>query len=588
MNNKRNLIIGIVLVLVIVAGGLWWWGLRAQAASGPESLEATGVIEARQASLSPEVGGLVVKVLVEAGERVTAGQPLVRLDDTLLATQRGQAQAALQVAQAQLALLEAGARDEQIAAAEAQLAGAEANLRATQASLDALEAGATAEQIAAAEAQLAGAEANARMAQASLDALTAGTPPEVMAATQTSLDLAWSRYENLSVIFTTDQLEGVRSAVTTAEDNLAAALAHRDDHLSADTRNPDFVLAVFSEAVADAETAVAITQQVYDAAQDDSRPYVTQIELAHQSWEAAQASLSLTQARHDSLATDARTTSDALEAAQDILEDVQELETAAKNAYEALTSGSAALQLEAVWNEVLRLQAQLAAYALVSPSAGVAVPSVETLLAQIDAAAAQSDVAVANLAALIHGARAEEIAAAQAQVDAAAAQRDAVAANLEALLNGARPEEITAPKAQVDAAQAQLDALDQQLVKFTLTAPWDGILLTRSIEPGETALPGAILLKIGRLDLLELTVYLPEDRFGLVTPGQTAEARVDAYPGTVFPGTVLRVADEAEFTPTNIQTKDDRVRLVYAVVISLDNPDLLLKPGMIADVEFGN
>ena len=83
------------------------------------------------------------------------------------------------------------------------------------------------------------------------------------------------------------------------------------------------------------------------------------------------------------------------------------------------------------------------------------------------------------------------------------------------------------------------------------------------------------------------TVYLPEDRFGLVSPGQTASVRVDTYPDRLFEGTVSQVADQAEFTPSNIQTKDDRVRLVYAVTISLDNADLALKPGMIADVLFG-
>ena len=102
------------------------------------------------------------------------------------------------------------------------------------------------------------------------------------------------------------------------------------------------------------------------------------------------------------------------------------------------------------------------------------------------------------------------------------------------------------------------------------------------------ALPGATLIEIGRLDKLELTVYLPEEKFGLAAPGQTVRVSVDAYPGRVFEGTLLRMANEAEFTPTNVQTKEDRTRLVYAVVISLDNPELALKPGMIADVEFGS
>jgi multidrug resistance efflux pump len=173
-----------------------------------------------------------------------------------------------------------------------------------------------------------------------------------------------------------------------------------------------------------------------------------------------------------------------------------------------------------------------------------------------------------------------------AQVDAATALRDLAAANLADLKNGARPEELQAAQAQVDAAQAQLDMLEIELMKFTLASPWDGVVLARSVEPGEMALPGGTLLEIGRLEQLELTAYLPEERFGQVVPGQEVQVRVDAYPERVFTGVVLRLAEEAEFTPTNVQTKEDRTRLVYAVVIQLDNPDLALKPGMIADVEF--
>jgi multidrug resistance efflux pump len=173
-----------------------------------------------------------------------------------------------------------------------------------------------------------------------------------------------------------------------------------------------------------------------------------------------------------------------------------------------------------------------------------------------------------------------------AQVDAATALRDLAAANLADLKNGARPEELQAARAQLDAAQAQLDMLEIELKKFTLASPWDGVVLTRSVEPGEIALPGGTLLEIGRLEQLELTAYLPEERFGQVVPGQEVQVRVDAYLERVFNGVVLRLAEEAEFTPTNVQTKEDRTRLVYAVVIQLDNPDLALKPGMIADVEF--
>jgi HlyD family secretion protein len=138
----------------------------------------------------------------------------------------------------------------------------------------------------------------------------------------------------------------------------------------------------------------------------------------------------------------------------------------------------------------------------------------------------------------------------------------------------------------VNQAEASLDLLDTQIKKLIVYAPTDGVVLTRSAEVGEVALPGTTLIEIGRLDELELTVYLPEEKFGLVVPNQRVQVHVDAYPDRIFEGKVVRMANEAEFTPTNVQTKEDRTRLVYAVVIKLDNPGLELKPGMIADVEF--
>jgi multidrug resistance efflux pump len=138
----------------------------------------------------------------------------------------------------------------------------------------------------------------------------------------------------------------------------------------------------------------------------------------------------------------------------------------------------------------------------------------------------------------------------------------------------------------VNTAEANLALLDTQIKKLTVYAPSDGVVLTRSAEVGGMALPGATLIEIGKLDQLELTVYLPEEEFGVIIPNQAVKVSVDAYPDRMFEGIVVRMANQAEFTPTNVQTKEDRTRLVYAVVIQLENPDFALKPGMVADVEF--
>jgi HlyD family secretion protein len=165
------------------------------------------------------------------------------------------------------------------------------------------------------------------------------------------------------------------------------------------------------------------------------------------------------------------------------------------------------------------------------------------------------------------GARAEQIAAAQAQARAAEAQAQAA-------------------QAQVESAQAALGVLDTQLGKLTLTAPADGVVLARAIEPGEFAAPGATLLVLGDLDRLTLTVYIPEDRYGTITLGQSAQVADDSFPGETFVATVAHIADRAEFTPRNVQTTEGRKTTVFAIRLSIDNAAGRLKPGMPADVTF--
>jgi len=460
MNNK-GLIIGLVLLAVVAGGGGWWWQSRAETASGDTLLEATGVIEARQVSLAPEMGGQVVEVLAEEGQRVTAGQPVVRLDDSQLIAQRAQAEAGLRLAQARLDELKAGARPQEIEAAQAAVEAAKAQLAK----------------------------------------LKRGAGPEEIAVAEAAVEVA-------------------RAGVQTAEGVVASARANLARTQAGAT----------AEEIAIAQRRVGQAKNALWGAQSQRDSICGQVGRGAQ-----------------------QSDCDGAEASVQVAE--EEVRIAELQMQQ--------IQLGARQEDIAAAQSQL-----------------QQALGQLATAQAQVQQAEASLAQVKKGPTPEDIAAAEAELRR-------VQANFDLIKAGIRSETIGAAQAQVDAAQAQLDALDVQLAKFTMTAPWDGVVLTRSAEPGQTVMPGATLLEIGRLDLLKLTVYLAEDRFGLITPGQEANVRVDAYPDRVFAGTVLRVADEAEFTPTNIQTKDDRVRLVYAVVISLDNPDLALKPGMIADVEFG-
>lgn len=117
--------------------------------------------------------------------------------------------------------------------------------------------------------------------------------------------------------------------------------------------------------------------------------------------------------------------------------------------------------------------------------------------------------------------------------------------------------------------------------------PLAGVVLYRHVEPGEIAGAGAPLVTIIDPDNLELTVYVPEDRYGRIQLGQVLPVTVDSYPGETFQGTVRHIADQAEFTPRNVQTTDNRKTTVFAVRLALGSTGGKLKPGMPADVYFG-
>jgi multidrug efflux pump subunit AcrA (membrane-fusion protein) len=150
---------------------------------------------------------------------------------------------------------------------------------------------------------------------------------------------------------------------------------------------------------------------------------------------------------------------------------------------------------------------------------------------------------------------------------------------------------LTLAKASLAAARAQArvdaETLDLQLDKLLVTAPLSGVVLARSIEPGEVLIAGAQALSIGQLDRLTVTVFLPEDRYGQVDLGDHVQLAVDAFPDQAFDAVVTRIADQAEFTPRNVQTQEGRRTTVFGIELTVSDPGGLLKPGMPADVTFG-
>jgi HlyD family secretion protein len=176
-----------------------------------------------------------------------------------------------------------------------------------------------------------------------------------------------------------------------------------------------------------------------------------------------------------------------------------------------------------------------------------------------------------------------QVAQALAAYQQARAAVEVAKANLDMARAGATQEQVDVAGTGVEQARAALDALKVQRQKYTLYAPNGGMVVERIGNEGENALPGTTLLTLGNLDTVDLTIYVPEPDVGKVSLEQLVEVSVDSFPGETFLGHVVWISDKAEFTPKNVQTKEERVNTVFAVKVRIPNPDHKLKPGLPAD-----
>ncbi len=175
----------------------------------------------------------------------------------------------------------------------------------------------------------------------------------------------------------------------------------------------------------------------------------------------------------------------------------------------------------------------------------------------------------------------------QAQVtsDVAAARLDQARAQLTMVEAGPRQEKIAAQRALVSAAQAQLHAAEAAAAHLRLYAPGDGIITIRYHEPGETVGAGVPVVALLNPSDRWVRIYVPENRIGQVSLGERATITSDSWPDSTFTGEVEFISPQAEFTPRNVQTTEERVRLVYGVKVRITgDPGLRLKPGTPADV----
>jgi HlyD family secretion protein len=453
MKLQRIIPIVIIALIAIAAAGTAFYFLRnpsawestltelelAEPAAG--GLAASGFIEAEEIDMAPRIGGRVAELLVEKGDEVDAGTLLIRLDGTLLEARIASARAGVDMAQAKLAQVKAGARSEQIRQAEASLTQAEA--------------------------------ARDGAYQAWQDARAIRDNPQELDAR-----IAAARFEVRSA-------EGELTAATAMKD--AATIAYED----------------YGDAKEKFDKVKEKLEERYEDVPKAQRP-----DLPND----IPAQLSFHMIPYEYW-----------------------------RAWVGVNSAKAKLeQAKTSLNDLLAMR-----------------DNPQDLEARVDTARAEYE-------------------AARAAVDQAEAELDAVR-------SGATPEEIAVVQAQLEQAEASVNKLLSEQDKLTIAAPVGGLVLEVTVHEGELAAPGATLLTLGHLDKVTLTVYVPEDQLGQVNVGQKAEVEVDSFPDQVFEGRVVAIASQAEFTPRNVQTKEERVNMVFAVDIVIPNPDHKLKPGVPAD-----
>ena len=469
----------ILLVLVIVIGG--YYAVRSWPRSDNDALAASGTIEATIVNISPEMAGKVKEVLVVEGQSVQAGDPLLRLDDSLLAAQRA-------VAVSQLESANVG-----VQAAQNALGTAQSQYQIT------LES-----------------------------ALTQGK--------ETRLQDWFSdpdQFEQPGWYYTREeQVQAMQAHVDAAREAMEGAEANLAQ-ISESLEEANFLEA--EQRLLNARLGYLIAQTVNNRAQN-SATRDTPKGLFNRTHCGTNRGYFVENARLTNLLYPCTGDEHLGDAGRTLYYTARdELEIAQKEYNDLLTS-------EAV-DTVLQARAEVSV-------------AQEHYYAALD-----------YLRSLQTGDQSTAVLVAQGGVDQAQAGVE------------------QAQKA-AQQAQASLDLLDAQMEKLTVYAQMDGVVLTRNVEPGEFVQPGAVALAIGDLENITITVYVPEDRYGQVSLGQPAQVAVDSFPGETFNAEIIHIADQAEFTPRNVQTVEGRSSTVYAIKLKVTGSEGKLKIGMPADVTF--
>jgi len=468
---KKTIVLSILISILLVSCG----------PTDSTALQASGLIEATEISVSSEMSGQVAEVFVSEGDSVMAGDPILRIEDELLTAQRQAAEAS-------------------VATAESAYLAAEAAYASTQTQYQII--------------------------------LEAARAADSSARTQNWIGGRLDAFDQPNWYFTrSEETTAAQAVIETAQSNLETAQANLEDVIK-DLNNTAFLEA--EKRLADARITYLVTRDVYERAKL-SKEKINPAELAY-----PDIPLNFQGSYRDRIAIAKR------------LSDDPNLVNAAQRAYDAAKDELQVAQ--DAYNDLLTTHAAI---------------DVLDARAEVEIAQEQVDGARDYLASLQVGENSLNVTAAQDAVEQAKAGMEQA-------------------QATVTEAEAQLTLLDLQIAKLTVSAPVDGVVLTRSVQPGEVVQAGMTTMTIAKLDTLKVTVFISEDRYGEVKLGDSASLSVDSFPDETFNATVTRIADQAEYTPRNVQTKEERQTTVYAVELSVDNPDGKLKPGMPVDVTFAS
>jgi len=203
--------------------------------------------------------------------------------------------------------------------------------------------------------------------------------------------------------------------------------------------------------------------------------------------------------------------------------------------------------------------------------------------AHFDSTSAQAQNVEQRLALIIEGPRKTDIESARANVARSEAAIKMVEAQRLDILR--KQEDLAARRADVERTKAGVSIIDSQLDDTTIAAPADGVVLVKSADPGEVLAAGTPILTIGEIDKPWLRGYVPQSKLGRIQLGMPVSVRSDSYPGKSYEGKITFIASEAEFTPKQIQTNEERVKLVYRIKVEIVNSQRELKLNMPVDAE---